>query len=238
LALSECVKKLISFYGEPFSSKLGINLASVKSEEVFKWFMASILFGARISESIATNTYRKFEEYGVMTPEKILETGWDGLVQILDEGGYVRYDFKTATKLLEVMKNLLTNYSDLNTLHDKASNPRDLEQRLMKLGKGIGPVTVNIFLRELRGRWSKADPLPEKIVMLVAYNLGFTEAFGMSEEERSIALLDLKNLWNNAKIDDKTFVDFEAALVRYGKDYCNKGRCSKCELINYCKKGR
>ncbi|MGB9659033.1 MAG: hypothetical protein ACPLY9_00715 [Nitrososphaerales archaeon] len=236
MALSGCVKKLVSLYGESFSSRLGINLKSGASNEVFKWFLASILFGARISESIAMNTYRNFEENSVVIPEKILETGWDGLVQILDEGGYVRYDFKTATKLLEIMKNLLKDYGDLNTLHDKASNPRDLEQKLMNLGKGIGPVTVNIFLRELRGIWSKADPLPQKFEMLAAHNLGFTEVFGMSEAERFIALIDLKNLWEKIKIPDKTFVEFEAALVKCGKDYCHKERCNKCELIDFCRK--
>jgi hypothetical protein len=39
-----------------------------------------------------------------------VKTGWDGLVSTLDAGGYVRYDFKTATKLLEVMKNLIDQY--------------------------------------------------------------------------------------------------------------------------------
>lgn len=236
LALSECIKKLISLYDKSFSSKLGINLRLGTSDEISKWFLASILFGARISESIAINTYRKFEENKVTNPKKILKTGWDGLVRILDEGGYVRYDFKTATKLLEIMKNILKNYDDLNALHNKASNPRDLEQKLMSLGKGIGPVTVNIFLRELRGIWSKADPLPQEIEMLAAYNLGFTEVFGMSEEERSVVLSDLKSLWDKIEITDKTFTEFEAALVKHGKDYCRKGRCSECELMNYCRK--
>ncbi len=43
-------------------------------------------------------------------PETIVKTGWDGLVSALDAGGYVRYVFKTATKLLEVMKNLIDQY--------------------------------------------------------------------------------------------------------------------------------
>jgi hypothetical protein len=30
---------------------------------------------------------------------------------------------------------------------------------LKALGKGIGDVTANIFLRELRSIWSKAEPL-------------------------------------------------------------------------------
>ena len=31
----------------------------------FKWFLASILFGARISEKIVSNTYKSFERSGI-----------------------------------------------------------------------------------------------------------------------------------------------------------------------------
>ncbi|MCP8305193.1 MAG: hypothetical protein H3Z50_07005 [archaeon] len=227
---------MVSLYGESFSSRLGIDLRSGTSDEIFKWFIASVLFGARISEKIAINTYKKFEDHGALTPKRILEVGWDGLVEILDEGGYVRYDFKTATKLLEMVKNLLANYGDLGALHDGSSSPRELELNLMALGKGIGPVTVDIFLRELRKVWSKADPLPQEIEMLAAYNLGFTKVSGAKDSERSKALLDLKRLWAESKIFDKTFVDFEVALVRFGRDFCRKGKCSKCELREYCRR--
>jgi gamma-glutamyl:cysteine ligase YbdK (ATP-grasp superfamily) len=51
----------------------------------------------------------------------------------------VRYDFKTATKLLEAMRHLVDQYhGNLNTLHDDAKDARDLENRLKALGKGIG----------------------------------------------------------------------------------------------------
>jgi len=43
---------------------------------------------------------RTYNEFGVTTPDKILEKGWDGLVRILGEGGYVRYDFSTGRSSL------------------------------------------------------------------------------------------------------------------------------------------
>jgi hypothetical protein len=36
---------------------------------------------------------------------------------------------------------------------------------------GVGPVTVNIFLRELRPYWGKADPEPLPIVRALARKL-------------------------------------------------------------------
>ncbi|MBN2187383.1 MAG: hypothetical protein JW732_08065 [Dehalococcoidia bacterium] len=37
---------------------------------------------------------------GSVTPQIILEAGWDKSVEILDSGSYVRYDFSTASNLL------------------------------------------------------------------------------------------------------------------------------------------
>jgi hypothetical protein len=50
-----------------YSEELGIKLNEKSDEEIFKWFLASILFGARISETIAKYTYRTFERYNVVT---------------------------------------------------------------------------------------------------------------------------------------------------------------------------
>ncbi|KPJ63360.1 MAG: hypothetical protein AMS15_00705 [Planctomycetes bacterium DG_23] len=209
---SKALEMLRSASGR-FSKALNNNLDSGRSEEIFKWFLASILYGARISETIATSTYKVFEKEGVLTPEKILATGWDGLVALLDEGGYVRYDFKTATKLLEVMKALKENYGgDLNLLHRKAKDTEDLGKRIKALGKGIGDVTVNIFVRELRGIWKKAEPVPSGLVMDAAEKLGIIS----SKEDPKQVLRSLKKFWAKNRLAGWRFADFEAALVRLG----------------------
>src|SRR3989339_1118088 len=137
--VKETVKELISKLGEKFSKELGIDLSKGKSTEIFKWFLASKLFGARIGTNIAIKTYREFEKCGVLSPERIIETGWDGLVRILDDGGYARYDFFTATKLLEIMGDLKKFYQgDLNKLHEMARDEEELEYLLKGLGRGIG----------------------------------------------------------------------------------------------------
>lgn len=223
---------LVERLGEPYSKSLGINLYSRASNEKFKWFLASVLFGARISESIAIKTYREFQKRNVLSPERILETGWDGLVEILDKGGYVRYDFKTATKLLEIAKNLVREcQGDLNTLHSEAKDVKDLERRLMNLGKGIGRVTAAIFLRDLRGIWKKADPPPTSLTIEAARNLGLTK--GESDED---VLENLKSVWSKCKIKGKDILNFETALLRLGKDWCRKKRCQECSFVSYCSK--
>ena len=86
----EALKTLLERFGQRYSEVLGIELETASDSEVFKWFLASTLFGAPITESSVIKTYRRFEEHKVLTPEEILKTGWDGLVKTLDEGGYTR----------------------------------------------------------------------------------------------------------------------------------------------------
>jgi len=228
----QIVKALIEKLGGNFSSSLGIQLETADPTEIFKWFLASILFGARISEKIAVNTYKEFETRRILTPEKVLETGWDGLVEILDAAGYVRYDFKTATKLLETMRNLEEKYQgNLRCLHDSALSPSDLEKKLQALGAGIGQVTVNIFLRELRDIWEKADPLPQGLVVIAANNLGLVKTTAPRQ-----VLSSLKQLWEENRIPNKRFSDFESSLVRLGKTYCRRERCAECLIKGLCSK--
>jgi hypothetical protein len=209
------LKELIERFGEKYSDILGIDLPSRKDEEIFKWFLASILFGAPITESSVLRTYRCFQKHDVLTPRKILKTGWDGLVKILDEGTYTRYDFKTADKLLAVTKNLMEKYGgSLNLIHTQASDKGNLEDRLKALGKGIGPVTVSIFLRELRDIWKKADPKPTDLEVLGARELEILNTDLTAEETSK----ELKVFWKKNKIHGRDFVNFETALLRIGKD--------------------
>jgi endonuclease III len=227
------IERLLSSLGGNFSASLGIDV-SKEQDEIFKWFLASILFGARISEKVVVNTYRKFERYNILTPDKILETGWDLLVEILDEGGYARYDYKTATKLLEVMDMLGAKYGgDLSNLHKAAQSHQDLEERLLEF-KGIGPATVNIFLRELREVWDKAEPLPAELVIIAASNLGLTEFKGKNNEEKKKILQDLKRIWKGYGAPKAKFSDFESSLLRLAKDYCRKGKHDDCPVGEYC----
>jgi len=221
---------LVEKLGGTYASALGINLASAESAEVFKWFLASLLFGARISEGIAMKTCKEFEKASVLSPEVILGTSWQGLFDILDRGGYVRYDFKTATKLLEVVRALKERYEgDLNRLHFFAEDQRDLKEKLQSLGKGIGPVTVNIFLREMRDLWEKAEPPLAESALLASRNIGLTKA-----RDVEAGLEQLRTICEAAELHEWGFSDLEAALVRLGKNYCRKKRCSFCPMQEEC----
>lgn len=204
------IKFLLEHLGTTYAEELGINLKSKKSTEIFKWFLAAILFGARISEIIAKNTYLAFKKYNLLTPKAIANTDWKFLVKhVMAEGGYVRYDEKTTSTLLEICNQLLIKYNgNLNTLHNSAKNYDDLVKLLLQF-KGIGPVTVNIFLRELRMIWPNATPPFCEFVLLAAHELEIN---------------DIKQFWQKNAIPGYDLVNFEAALLRLGKDYCHKNK--------------
>ncbi|RZN37045.1 MAG: hypothetical protein EFT35_07120 [Methanophagales archaeon ANME-1-THS] len=192
-----------------YSEDLGIDLKEPAGR--FKWFVAALLFGARISEKIAAKTYKRFEAYGLDSPEKIIAAGWDELVRVLDEGGYVRYDFSTATKLLGIMDALRARYGSLEELYEGAVDTENLKKRLLAF-KGVGAVTAQIFLRELRGVWQ------------------------ISPEVSTRAQLAAKNLAINLhELEGETLARVETALVKLSLRYCAKKRCDECPVKDLCK---
>ena len=189
-----------------YPQELGLDLAKV--EDRFKWFLASILFAKRISARIAIAKFRESQNAGLISPEVILAAGWDRLVDILDAGGYVRYDFSTASNLLEAIDKLLKTYGSLEELQVLAEDGRDLENKLQQL-KGVGPVAVNIFLRELRSIWPKASPRPSSLALAAAQKLGLT-------------------------VSDLQLPGIESALVRVYLDFCKRRKCADCPVKDEC----
>lgn len=110
----------------------------------------------------------------------------------------------------------------------------------MKLGCTGHPesylmVAVDIFLRELRGRWQKANPALSPLAFTAARTLGFLPS--RISNDPGLSLACLQHLWGEYGMTAESFPDFEAALVR-GKGYgyvatqpegtCNPGKANIC----------
>jgi hypothetical protein len=96
--------------------------------------------------------------------------------------------------VLRDCQTLIEDYGGkLSQLETAASDSADLEARIRAF-YGVGPVTANIFLRELRPFWDKADPDPLPVVWAVAKRL-----------DLDLGRYDRKSL---------TFVRVEAGLMR------------------------
>jgi hypothetical protein len=140
------------------SRELGIDLASGRPAELFKWFLACLLVGKPIQRDVAARTCQEFAQARLLTPRAILEAGWDRLVQVLDRGHYVRFDFSTATKLLDVCAALLAQYRSLDRLLEQSTSRAEVARRLRAF-KGVGPTTARIFLREVAALWPRYEQL-------------------------------------------------------------------------------
>jgi hypothetical protein len=178
-----------------YSEELGIDLSTRDDKQFFRWFLASLLFGGHISETIARHTFQAFCRHQLTAPHDILNAGWDFLVNpIMREGGYVRYDFTKSDQILRDCQTLVDEYGgSVWRVHEASRDAHDLELRLLAF-YGVGPVTANIFLRELRPLWPKADPEPLPVAAAAAASLGIDLA---QYQRKSI-----------------TFIRIEAGLIR------------------------
>ena len=203
------VKKIVQDMGEPYSIMLGIDLK--KGEDAYsKWFLAAFLYAKPIREESATKTYLVFESHGLTTARAITDTTWDKLVELLGKGGYTRYDDSTATRLLAIFGHLLDEYGGrLSQLYKDSKDSRDLEVRIRDLGKGIGPVTISVFLRDMRMVWPRADPEPTPRVRETAKALGID---------------DVKKYAGSHNMD---LIRLETALHRYSRQMKNVDSLSK-----------
>jgi endonuclease III len=197
--------QLLEEKGQLYSEELRIDV----TQEPFKWFLAAFLFGARISVKIAKQTYKAYETEELINPKQLAKVSHRFLVKLHGRAGYTRYDNVTADYVKGIAQRLLTKYDgDIRRLDKISKNPQDLEEQLQKF-RGVGPVTTNIFLRELRGIWQNADPDLTEIERRATQNLNFFN-------NKKCSLVQLKQFWQENRITGYDFRHLEAALIRLG----------------------
>ena len=181
-----------------------------KASDWFPWFLAASLLAKPIPAVTAVRTMSLLLQSGVRTPTRVTETGWDDLVRILDAGGYARYDFSTADKLLEIARTF--DQADVFGALAKEPDPQVVESQLVRV-RGVGPKTVEIFLRELQGRWKCAP--------------------GWSKEARSAS----RRLGINPSgwtLRASSRRRLETGLVRLWIEHCKARRWPSCPMTSDC----
>jgi len=206
---------LVCSLGGRYSSELGINV-DAGDAEVERWFVASTLFGTRISARVAERTYRQLVRAGI---NRIVEAGrydWNALVALLDAGGYARYDFRTATRLQALAQVVADRHGgDVAGIGRRFTDPPSLVAVLREL-PGWGPVTTGLFLRELRGVWPGAQLPLDRRSAESAHHLGLLTSRQHDELARITRIATL------AQHDER---DLEAALVRLALAHRRRKGC-------------
>jgi hypothetical protein len=194
---AELAQRLVERLGGRYSLELGIDVDRGDAE-VERWALAATLFGNRISSEIAVRTYRALAGAGVRTIADAGGRSWEELVALLDAGGYVRYDERTAGRLLALAA-ALSGDGGVAAAGRRFVRQEELSAALDAL-PGWGPVTVRLFLRELRGVWRGAQPSLDERTVAAAEHLGLAA--------------DVRGLGRLAAAAGLDLRDLETALVR------------------------
>jgi len=125
---------------------LGIEVTDVGG--VFRWLLASFLMGKRIRSSVALRAYRILvDEQELDTPQKLAQAPHATLVSFLGQAGYARYDESTALRLHALGKKVDAELGgQLEALREDPGG--ESFKRWLLSFEGIGPKTVEIFMRE------------------------------------------------------------------------------------------
>ena len=150
-------RRVVDRFGGRFSTELGIDV-DAGDAEVERWFVAATLFGTRISTTLAERAFGVLDGAGLRRIADAAQFSWDGLVALLDAGGYARYDFRTASRLHALAAAVTEGAGgSVTAFGSRHSSYRELRDALDDL-PGWGPITVGLFLRELRTVWPGAVP--------------------------------------------------------------------------------
>ena len=194
-------RRLVETQGGRYSTELGIDLDR-GGRQIERWLLAATLFGTRISAAIAVRTYRVMARAGVPTLAEVESRRWEDLVELLDRGGYVRYDFRTATRLQKLAVVVRGRHGGrIGSLRGKSIH--EIRTALDAL-PGWGPITVSAFLREMRGVWPDVEPALGERAFVAAQHLGLLA-------RARDPLARIRAIASEAEVDVR---DLETALIR------------------------
>ena len=198
-------RRVVGVLGGRYSAELGIDV-DAGDAEIERWFLAATLFGTRISARIAERAFRVLDEAGLTRIGQARHMSSEDLVVLLDAGGYARYDFRTATRLQDLSEIIDERYDGQAAEIGRRYQAYPALRAALIVLPGWGPVTVQLFLRELRGAWRGAQPPLDPRAASGGRHLDL-----LSTEEGDVGLPDTAQLAIDAGLDVR---DLESGLVR------------------------
>ncbi|MET7310757.1 endonuclease [Streptomyces sp. NPDC005571] len=163
---------LLSRYGTTYAAEAGIQLRNTP-QSLYQLLVLSDLLSARIRASAAVAAARALFAHGMRSPDRMIGSTWQQRVDALGEGGYQRYDERTATQLGDGAELLLVEYGgDLRRLRKEADGDLDILRTGLRRTPGMGPAGADIFVREVQAVWPETAPFLDAKALQGAEKLG------------------------------------------------------------------
>lgn len=196
------LRELLATEGRTYAAEAGIRLRNTP-QPLYRTLVLSSLLSARIRASVAVATTRALYDAGLRDPRTMADATWQQRVDALGEGGYRRYDERTATQLGEGAELLLDRWAgDLRKMREEADGDEKKIRALLRETPGLGPTGASIFLREVQDIW------PEYAPLLDAKTLQGAERLGLPKNPTTLTRL----------AGDTPRAELSAALVRAALD--------------------
>ncbi len=152
------VRDLLDAHGRTYAAEAGIRLRDTP-QPLYRLLVLSCLLSARIQAPIAVAAARALNDAGMRDARRMESATWQQRVDALGEGGYRRYDERTATQLGDAARLVLDKYGgDLRRLREAADGDPEALRRLLREVPGLGPAGADIFLREVQAVWPEVAP--------------------------------------------------------------------------------
>ncbi|MFC8917937.1 endonuclease [Streptomyces sp. NPDC057116] len=152
------VRVLLDEEGRTYAEQAGVHLRDTP-QPLYQLLVLAHLLSARIRADTAVAAARALFDAGMRDARHMRDATWQQRVDALGEGGYRRYDERTATQLGKAAELVLDEYGgDLRRLRDRAGGDVERLRDLLQEVPGIGPAGADIFLREAQGVWPELAP--------------------------------------------------------------------------------
>ncbi|MFH9982445.1 endonuclease [Streptomyces sp. NPDC017179] len=161
------VRALLDRQDSTYLAQAGVRLRNTPGP-LYQTLVLAVLLSARIRADIAVAAARALFEAGLRDARSMAKASWQQRVDALGEGGYRRYDERTATMLGKGAELLLERYGgDLRRLREE-----DDPKKALQDVPGLGPTGVDIFLRTVQTVWPEFAPYVDRKARDGAERLG------------------------------------------------------------------
>jgi len=184
---ADLARRAVAVLGGRYSAEVGIDV-DAGDTQVERWFVAATLFGARIPARAAERAFGVLAAAGLTRIGQFRHVPSAALIEMLDAGGYARYDIRTAERLLQLCEVIRDRY----------------DGQAAVIGRRFTAYPdLRAALRELRGTWPGARPPLDERAAAAARHLGLTAACAR-----------LPGLAGLAAVSGLDVRDLESGLVR------------------------